>query len=50
MLILPKMSAYIKTFKNKSLDKNKNNKLISLVIDDDKLSEKYKPFGLRLKI
>ena len=36
VLILPKMSAYIKTFKEE------NNKLISLGIDDDKLLERYK--------
>ena len=32
------MSGYIKTFKNK----DKNNKLISLHINDEKLLEKYK--------
>ena len=36
VLILPKMSAYIKTFKEE------NNKLMSLGIDDDKLLERYK--------
>ena len=39
-LILPKMSGYVKTFKDKGGDKNKNNKLMSLRIDDDKLLEK----------
>ena len=34
--ILPKMSGYVKT------SKDENNKLISLLIDDDKLLEKYK--------
>ena len=34
------MSGYINTFKDKGGDKNKNNKLISLSIDDDKLFEK----------
>ena len=38
VLILPKMSGYIKTFKVK----DKNNKLMSFRIDDDKLLEKYK--------
>ena len=33
---LPKMNEYIKTFKEK------NNKLVTLRIDDDKLLEKYK--------
>ena len=37
VLILPKMSGYVKTFKDKDVDKNQNNKLISLCIDDDKL-------------
>ena len=38
VVILPKMSGYVKTFKNK----DKNNKLISLHINDEKLLEKYK--------
>ena len=39
VLILPKMSGYVSTFKDKDgdKDKNKNNKLISFSIDDDKL-------------
>ena len=41
-LILPKMSGYVKTFKDKSEDMNKNNKLMSLCIEDGKLLEKYK--------
>ena len=41
-LILPKMSGYVKTFKDKSEDTNKNNKLMSLCIEDGKLLEKYK--------
>ena len=36
------MSGYIKTFKVKDGDKDKNNKLIMLSIDDEKLLEKYK--------
>ena len=36
VLILPKMSGYVKNFKDK------NNNLMSLLIDDDKLLEKYK--------
>ena len=40
VLKMPKMSGYVKTFKVKE----KNNKLISFCIDDEKL------FGLRLKI
>ena len=39
----PKMSEYIKTSQNgeRDEDKNKNNKLMSFHIDDDKLLEKY---------
>ena len=42
VLLLPKKRGYIKTFKDKSGYKNKNNKLMSLCIDDDKILEKYK--------
>ena len=41
-LILPKMSRYVKTFKVKDGDKDKNNKLMSFSINDKKLLEKYK--------
>ena len=34
-LILPKMSGYVKTFKVKHRDKNKNNKLMSFRINDE---------------
>ena len=46
-----KMSGYVKTFVDKEghADQNKNNKLILFQIDDDKLLENLKPFGLRLK-
>ena len=37
VLIMPKMSAYVQTFKIE----DKNNKLISFCIDDEKLLEKY---------
>ena len=50
VLILPKMSGYVKTFKVKEGDKDKNNKLLTFHIDDEKVLEKYKLFGLRLKI
>ena len=43
------MSGYNKNFKVKDGDKVKNNKLMSFSIDDDKLLENIKPFGLRLK-
>ena len=42
--ILPKMSGYVKIFKDKDgdKDKNRNNKLMSFRIDDEKLLEKFK--------
>ena len=36
------MSGYVKTLKVKDGDKDKNNKLMSFCIDDEKLLEKYK--------
>ena len=44
------MSEYVKTFKDKGGDKNKNNQLMSLRIDDDKLLEKYKTIWTKLKL
>ena len=41
VLILPKMSRYDTTFKDGDKDKNKNNKLMSFHIHDDKLLKKY---------
>ena len=40
-MILPKMRGYVQTFKVKDEDKDKNNKLKSLHIDDDKPLEKH---------
>ena len=48
VLVLPKMSGYIKTFKVKDGDKDKNNKFLSFCVDDEKLLKKIKPFMLRL--
>ena len=42
VLVLPKMSGYVKIFKVKDGDKDKNYKLMSFYIDDEKLLEKYK--------
>ena len=42
VLIISKMSGCIKIFKVKDGDKDKNNKLMSFRIDDEKLLEKYK--------
>ena len=39
---MPKVNGYVKTFKVKEGDKDKNDKLISYSIDDEKLLEKYK--------
>ena len=39
VLMLSKMSEYVKTFKVKDRDKDKNNKLMSFHVDDEKLSE-----------
>ena len=36
VLIMPKMSGYVKTFKVKDGDKDKNNNLMSFRIDDQK--------------
>ena len=50
VLIMPKMSEYVKTSKVTEGDKDKINKLMSFCIDDEKLlEEKIKLFGLRLK-
>ena len=40
VLIMPKMSGYIKTFKVKEGDKDKSNKLMPLQIDVEKVLEK----------
>ena len=42
VLIMPKMSGYVKTFEIKGGDKDQNNKLVSFRVDDEKLLEKYK--------
>ena len=39
---MSKISRYVETFKVKKGDKDKNNKLMSLRKDDEKLLEKYK--------
>ena len=40
VLILPKISGYVKTFKVKDGDKDKSNKLLSFRTDGEKLLEK----------
>ena len=49
VLILPKMSEYVKTFKDKDEDKNKNNKQIYLRIGNDKLLEEYRTIWTKIE-
>ena len=49
VLIMPKIRAYVKTFKVKNGDKDKNNKLISFLIYDEKLLEKYKAVWTKIE-
>ena len=42
VLILPKMSKYVRRYEDKGRGKTKNKKLISWLIDDHRLLEKYK--------
>ena len=44
------MSGYVKRFNVKEGDKDKNIKLMSFCIDDEKLLESIELFGLKLKI
>ena len=43
------MSGYVKIFKAKGVDKNKNSKLMSLCIEDDKLLEKYETIWTKIE-
>ena len=43
------MSGYVKTFKVKEEDIDKNNTLMSFSIDDEKLLEKYKAIWTRIE-
>ena len=47
-LIIPKMSRYVQTFKIKG-DRDKNNKLMSFCIYDEKLLEKYKSIWSKIE-
>ena len=40
--MLPKMSRYVRTFKDKGRDNDQNNRSISFRKDDDKLLKNYK--------
>ena len=43
------MSGYVKTFKVKEGDRDKNNKLMSFPIADEKLLEKYKAICTKIE-
>ena len=49
VLVLPTMSGYVKTFKAKDGDKDKNNKLMSFCLDDKKLLGKYKIIWFKIE-
>ena len=49
VLVLLKISEYVKTFTVKEGNKDKNNKLMSFHIDGEKLLEKFKTITPRLK-
>ena len=49
VLIMPKISGYVKAFKVKDRDKDKNNKLMSFGTDDEKLLEKYKAIWTKIE-
>ena len=48
VLMMPKMTGYVKALKVKEGDKDKNNKLMSFRIDDEKLSEKYEAIWTKI--
>ena len=50
VLMMPKITGYVKALKVKEGDKDKSNKLMSFRIDDEKLQKSMKLFGLRLMI
>ena len=49
VLVMPKKSGYVRTFKVKDGDKNKNNKLTSFRINDETLLEKYKTVWTKIE-
>ena len=50
ILVMPKLSGYVRTFKDKDADKdhNKNNKLMSFLTVADKLLEKYRNISTKI--
>ena len=49
VLIMPKMSRYVKILKFKDGNKNKNNKLMSFRIEDEKILQKYKAIWTKIE-
>ena len=49
VFIMPKINAYATIFTVKDGDKNKNNKLMSFHIDDEKLLEKFKAIWTKIE-
>ena len=49
MLIMLKMSGHVKIFKLKEEDKDKNNKLMSFRVDDEKLLSTYKAICAKIQ-
>ena len=49
VLIMPKMSRYVKTFKVENENKIKNNKSMSFRIADEKLLQKYKAIWTKIE-
>ena len=49
VLIMPKRSGYVKTFKVKEGDKDKNNKLMFFGVDDEKVLGKCKAIWTRIE-
>ena len=50
VLIMSKTSNYVKTFKVKDGDKDKNHKLMSFPIDNEKLLEKYNAIWTNIEL
>ena len=48
-MLIPKASGYVKVFKVQVKHKNKNNKLMSFCIDDEKLLEKCKAIWTKIE-
>ena len=49
VLIMAKMSGYVETFKNKDGDKDKSNKLIPFLTDDEELKENYEAIWTKIE-